>query len=44
MGNSYCKKDYSKGEVNLVEITQIKLHKMKKSVAIANFHCLVLKN
>ena len=41
MGNSYCKKDCSKGEVNVVEITQIRLHKMKKKVAIAKFYCLV---
>ena len=25
IGNSYCKKDYSKGEVNVVNITQIRL-------------------
>ena len=28
MDNSYCKKNYSKGEVNVVKITQ-RLHKMK---------------
>ena len=43
MGNSYCKKDYSKGEVNVVEITQIRLQKMKKNVAMASFYCLVSK-
>ena len=39
MGNSYCKKGYSKGEVNMVEITQIKLQKMKKNVVMASFYC-----
>ena len=32
MGNSYCKKDLSKGKVNVVETTQIRLQKIKKSV------------
>ena len=41
MGNRYCKKDYSKGEVNVVEITQIRLQKMKENVAFANFYCFV---
>ena len=27
-GNSSCKKDYSKDELDLAEITQIRLHKM----------------
>ena len=40
MGNSYRKKDYSKGEVNIVEIIQIRLQKMKKNVAMASF-CFV---
>ena len=31
MGNGYCEKDYSKDEVNVVEFTQIRLQKMKKS-------------
>ena len=39
MGNSYFKKDYSKGEVNAVEIAQIRLQKMKKHVAMAIFCC-----
>ena len=43
MGNSYCKKDYSKGEVDVVEITQIKIQKMKKNVAMASFCCSVSK-
>ena len=38
MGNSYCKKDYSEGE-----ITQVRLQKMKKNVAMASFYCLVSK-
>ena len=37
------KKDYSQGEVNVVENTQMRLHKMKKNVAIASFYCLVSK-
>ena len=37
MSNSYCKRDYSKGEVNVVEIAQIRLQKMKKNVAMARF-------
>ena len=41
MGNSYCKKDYCTGEVNVVELTQIRLQKMKKNVAMASFYCLV---
>ena len=43
MGNSYCKKDYSKGEVNLVEITQRRLQKMKNNVAMISFYYLVHK-
>ena len=43
MGNSYCKKDYGKGEVNEVQITQIRLQKLKKNVASASFYCLVSK-
>ena len=42
-GNSSCKKDYSKDELDLAEITQIRLHKMSKNVAMASFHCLVRK-
>ena len=37
------KKDYSQGEVNVVENTQMRLHKMKKNVAMASFYCLVGK-
>ena len=29
-GNSYCKKDYSTGKVNVVEITQMRLQKILK--------------
>ena len=43
MCNSYRKKDCSKGEVNVVKITQIKQQKMKKNVNIAGFYCLVSK-
>ena len=43
MGNSNCKEDYSKGDVNVVEITQIRPQKMKKNVAMASFYCLVSK-
>ena len=42
-GNSYCKNDYSKGEVNAFQITQIRLEKMNKNVALASFHCFVDK-
>ena len=31
MGHSYCKKDYSKGEVNLAQITQITVQKGERS-------------
>ena len=37
------KKDYSKGQVDVVEITQIKIQKMKKNVAMASFCCSVSK-
>ena len=43
MGNSYCKKDYSKGEVNIVEIARLRLQKLKKIVDMASFYCLVGK-
>ena len=43
MSNSCCKKDYSKGEVNVLEITQIRLQEMKKNVAMASFYYLVGK-
>ena len=55
MCNSYSKKDYSKGEVNLVEITQTKdevdvikiphkkLHKTKHNVGMTSFFVLLLK-
>ena len=41
-GNSCCKKDYGKGEVNVVEIKQITLSKIK-NVTMASSHCLVSK-
>ena len=40
MGNSYCKRII---EVNVVEINQIFLQKIKKNVAMASFYCLVSK-
>ena len=41
-GNRYCKKDKSKGEVNVVKISQIRIQKMKNNVAMASFlFCLV---
>ena len=43
MDNIYCKKNYSKGEGNVVEITQIRLQEMKKNVAMASFYYLVMK-
>ena len=43
MGNGYCKKDYSKGEVNVVEITKIRLRKMKRNAAMTCSYCLVSK-
>ena len=43
MGNSYCKKNYKKDEVNVAKITPIRLPKMKKNVAMASFYCLVGK-
>ena len=43
MGNGYCKKDYSTGEVYLGEIIQLRLQNMKKNVAMTNFYCLVCK-
>ena len=36
-------KYYSKGEVNAVKITQKRLHKMKKNVAMVSFYCLFSK-
>ena len=30
VGNSYCESDYSKGEVNVVKITHIRLQKKKR--------------
>ena len=38
MGNSYCKKDYNKVELNVAKITKIRLQKLKKNVASC---CLV---
>ena len=43
MDNIYCKKDCSKGEVNAVEITEIRLQKMKKNVVMVSFYCLLSK-
>ena len=43
VGNSYRKKDYIKYEVNVVEITWIRLQKTRKNVAMASFYCLVSK-
>ena len=40
-GNSYCKKDYSKGKVHIAKITQRRFQKMKKNIAMASFYCLV---
>ena len=40
MGNSYCKKDYNKVEVNVAKITKIRLQKLKEYVASC---CLVRK-
>ena len=40
MGNSYCKKDYNKVEVNVAKITKIRLQKLKEHVASC---CLVRK-
>ena len=42
-GSSYCEKDYSNGEVNAVEISQTRLHKLKKNVAIASCYYLFSK-
>ena len=42
MGYSYCKKNYSKGGVNVFEITQRRLQNMK-NVAVASFYYLVSK-
>ena len=41
-GNSYCKRYYSKGVVNVVGITQIRLQKIKKNVAISKVFILWL--
>ena len=43
MGSSYCKNNYSKDKVSVARITQIRPEKMKKSVAMASFCCLVSK-
>ena len=42
--NSYCKKHYSKVEVGIVEITQVRLQKMKMNIAKPSFYCLVCEN
>ena len=41
MDNSYCRKDHSEGKATVVEITQIRLQKMKKNIAMASFYCLI---
>ena len=43
MGESYFKKDYSKVAVDVFEISQKRLQKIKKNVAITRFCCLVSK-
>ena len=43
MGYSYCEKNYSKGGVNVLEITQRRLQNMK-NVAMAGFYYLVSKS
>ena len=42
MDKTYCKNDYSKTEVNVVETTETRLQKMKKNVAIVSFYCYCL--
>ena len=42
MGYSYCEKNYSKGGVNVLEITQRRLQNMK-NIAMASFYYLVSK-
>ena len=37
MGNSYCKKDYSKGGVNVVKITQIRLQYKNEECSYSKF-------
>ena len=41
MDNSYCRKDYSEGKATVVEITKIRLQKMKKNIAMASFYCVI---
>ena len=36
VGNSYCKKECNKVEAKVVEITHIRLQKMKKNVALTS--------
>ena len=43
ISNCYCKKNYSKEEVNLVKITHIRLQKIKENVVMTSFHCLLGK-
>ena len=43
MGSSYCQKDYSKGQVNVVKITQTRQQKMMKNVALISIYSLVSK-
>ena len=42
-GSSYCEKDYSNGEVHAVEISQTRLHKSKKKVAMTSGYYLFSK-
>ena len=42
-GNSYCKKDYIKGEINVIKITQIRLQKKRKNIVVTSFYCFVCK-
>ena len=40
MANSYSKNGYSKNEVHVFKITQIRLQKMKKNVVVPSFYFL----
>ena len=42
-GSSDCEKDYSNGEVNAVEISQTRLQKLKKNVAMVSCYYLFSK-
>ena len=43
MGNNHQKKDYTKGEVIVIKITQLWLQKMNSNVTMSSFYCLVSK-